>query len=81
MPMITLKVDTPEELEVVAKGGEPLIALCRNEVDNFDRHLRTFGHEYRDGLAKFERLAIEGYLYQKLRGHLTEQAEPDVLPG
>lgn len=81
MPMITLKVDTAEELEVVAKGGEPLIALCRNEVDNFDRKLRAFGHEFSDGLAKFERLAIEGYLYQKLRGHLDEKKEPDVLPG
>ena len=67
-----LKTDkaTPEELEAIAKGGELLRCLCGKEVDLFDAYLRQYGREYADGLAKFERLAIEGYLYQKARGHI-----------
>ena len=67
-----LKTDkaTPEELAALAKGGELLRCLCGKEVDLFDAYLRQYGREYADGLAKFERLAIEGYLYQKVRGHI-----------
>jgi hypothetical protein len=68
--MFRIIVDDPAHQEAVAKGGEPLQVLCRKEVDDFDRHLRQLGGEFADGLAKFERRAIEGYLYQKLRGHI-----------
>jgi len=63
---------TPEELEALTKGGELLRCLCGKEVDLFDAYLRNYGREYAEGLAKFERLAIEGYLYQKVRGRLDE---------
>jgi len=36
--------------------------------------------DYADGLVKIERLAVEGYLYQKLRGHIDEKAAPSHLP-
>lgn len=58
------------------KDPEQLRSLCRDEVDKFDRYLRKYGEEYADGLAKFERLAIEGYLYQKLRGRVDAQNDP-----
>lgn len=66
--------------DVTAKGGESLRSLCQKEVDCFDRYLRAFGQEYSDGLAEWERKVVEGYLYQKLRGHLDEKEEPDGLP-
>ena len=79
--MITITVD--EGLRsAVANGGEPLRDLCRKEVDNFDQYLRKFGEDYRDGLSKFERLAIEGYIYQKLRGRVDNPtSSPTDLPG
>lgn len=68
--MITVKTT---DVEIVAKGGPPLRDLCRKEVDNFDRYLREEAkEEYIGGLSKFEHLAIEGYLYQKLRGRLDK---------
>ena len=68
--MFKLTIEDPELATAAVNGGEPLRILCRKEVDNFDRYLREYGHEYKDGLAKFERSMLEGYLYQKLRGHL-----------
>lgn len=67
MISITLKDEDP----AVANGGQPLRDLCRQEVRNFDRYLREkVGGEYAAGLSRFERLAIEGFLYQKIRGHI-----------
>lgn len=51
----------------------PLRALCQKEVEHFEKVLQEHP-DYRDGLVKIERLAVEGYLYQKLRGHLDEKA-------
>lgn len=55
-----------EQLE----NPELLRSLCRNEVDNFEAYLRSSDPWFRDGLARFERLAIEGYIYQKAKGHI-----------
>lgn len=60
----------------VAKDPDQLRSLCRDEVNKFDQYLRRYGEEYVDGLSKFERLAIEGYLYQKLRGRVDAQNDP-----
>jgi hypothetical protein len=76
-----MKITDAELAQKVAGGGEPLRDLCRQEVENFDRHLRQYGSEYRDGLARFERLVLEGYLYQKLRGHLDQDGSPDLPSG
>jgi hypothetical protein len=80
--MITLTVDDPEAAAAVANGGQQLRDLCQKEVDLFDAYLRSYGKEYAGGLAKFERSAIEGYLYQKIRGRVgSVDVEPDDLPG
>jgi hypothetical protein len=73
---------TAEELEALCNGGGPLRSLCQKEVEIFDQYLRSYGRGYEDGLARFERYAIEGYLYQKIRGHLDEtKAEDTATPG
>lgn len=60
--------------EAAQRGNSgPLRALCRKEVERFEDVLRQHP-DYADGLVKIERLAVEGYLYQKLRGHLDEKA-------
>jgi hypothetical protein len=66
--------------EEAAKGNAgPLRALCRNEVEAFETWIR--GHpDYSDGLVRIERLAVEGYLYQKLRGHIKPSVSPRHLP-
>jgi hypothetical protein len=70
MSEIAFKIEDEEVAASVAMGGQSLRDLCHKEVDLFDKYLRQFGSQYADGLARFERLAIEGYLYQKIRGHL-----------
>jgi len=48
----------------------PLRVLCRKEVEAFEASM-VLHPDYSDGLVKIERLAVEGYIYQKLRGHIT----------
>lgn len=65
-----------------ADGGNsgPLRALCRKEVAAFEQAVRQHP-DYSDGLVQIERLVVEGYLYQKLRGHITHaKAAPRHLP-
>ena len=57
-------------LDSAEKGDpKPLRLLCRNEVAHFEEVIREHP-DYRDGLVQIERLVVEGYLYQKLRGRL-----------
>ena len=80
--MITLTVDDPDVADAVVNGGQQLRDLCHKEVGLFDEYLRRYGKEYAGGLSRFERLAIEGYLYQKIRGRVdSDSKEPDDLPG
>ena len=73
---------TEEEKAALRNGKEPLRVLCRKEVDRFDLYLRTNDHQFSEGLAPFERLVLEGYLYQKVRGHLdASQSSNDVRDG
>jgi len=74
-----------DELELAVstadKGNsEPLRSLCRKEVESFDRYLRSVDPQFREGLAKFERMSIEGYLYQKLRGRFDAKKSQPGLP-
>lgn len=77
-----LSITDPKLRESVADGGQPLIDLCRKEADTFDTYLRECGIPlYEDGLARWEREALTGYLYQKIRGRLEpEKFEPEDLP-
>ena len=64
-----------------AKGNVgPLRLLCRKEVEAFEAAMRQHS-DYADGLVRIERLAVEGYLYQKLRNHIQyAKAAPSHLP-
>jgi len=83
---IELEFDAPQEefdaaVETAAKGNaEPLRSLCRKEVESFEQYLKASDPQFREGLAKFERMSIEGYLYQKLRGHLDAKKSQPGLP-
>ena len=81
MPKIIAKIDGCEsqaEEEALRNGGDPLRTLCRKEVESFSAWLHGWaaslpegapGSEYQEGLAKWERRVVEGYLYQKIKGH------------
>jgi hypothetical protein len=57
-------------LEYADRGkAEPLRSLCQKEVERFERAVSQHP-SYKDGLVVIERRAVEGYLYQKLRGHV-----------
>jgi hypothetical protein len=58
----------------------PLRDLCHKEVTLFEEYLQRADPSFQEGLVHIERLAITGYLYQKLRGHIDAQ-EVKGLPG
>ena len=82
---IELELPFPEEalrtaLEYAEKGkAEPLRSLCQKEVARFERSVAQHP-AYRDGLVVIERRAVEGYLYQKLRGHIDAAPAAHDLP-
>jgi hypothetical protein len=69
-----------EALASAEQGNpSPLRLLCRKEVECFEAAIKQHPH-YADGLVLIERRVIEGYLYQKLRGHLDASTGNDALP-
>jgi len=73
--------DDLEKAKSAAEGGDPgpLRGLCQKETSRFEAMLRQHP-EYSDGLVKIERLAVEGYLYQKIRGHVDATSENSNHP-
>lgn len=71
----------PEEVSSLLAGGDGLKNLCRDAVDTFDRYLRlAVKGDYADGLVRVEKYAIEGYLYQSLRGHIVPEEIESYIP-
>ncbi len=76
-------------LEAEKGNKEPLRALCRKEVERFEAYLREFGaradnhmdHDWVHGLARFEKLVVEGYIYQKVRGHIDATTDQNHAGG
>ena len=52
----------------------PLRSLCQKEVERFEAYLKKSDTWFAEGLAPIEKRVVEGYVYQKLRGHM------DTLP-
>ena len=75
MTKIVLALDgDPSAVEDVLKGGSQLLRdLCRKEVESFDEYLRRVDPQFTDGLSKWESLVVQGYIYQKLKGHIDAQ--------
>lgn len=77
--MLKIVIEDQTLAAEAVKGGDTLRDLCREEVDAFENVMRRHP-DYRDGLARFERFAVEGYLYQKIRGHLDATISTSNLP-
>ena len=67
--MFTLTVEDPKVRQEVDEADASLRLLCRKEADAFDRVLReSHVAVNQDGLAKWERLVLEQFLFLKYRG-------------
>lgn len=56
----------------------PLRLLCRREVGFFERQAMQHP-DYSDGFTRIERFVVEGYLVQKLLGHVdAAPSEGDI---
>jgi hypothetical protein len=78
LPFTEVELKSAQE-EASRGNAGPLRALCRKEVEAFETTIREHP-DYADGLVQIERFAVEGYLYQKLRGHIHAKAAPSHLP-
>ena len=72
--MSDFKLIVGGDQEQVRSDSTYLRDLCQKEALRFDEYLRDVDPQFRDGLARFELLAIEGYLYQKAKGHIDQPA-------
>jgi hypothetical protein len=76
-PLFTMTLEGADQ-ERLTRDPSYLRSLCQKEVSRFVDYVQHEDPQFRDGLAKFERLAIEGYLYQKARGHIDAFHGQDV---
>lgn len=74
--MIRVVIDDPAVAAKLKSGGDDLKDLCRKEVERFHQYLQKFGGDYAEGLTNWEKSVVEGYLYQKIRGHIDEKIPP-----
>lgn len=84
--VIKIPVSSEDELEAAlaaADKGEsgPLRSLCQKEVERFDSYLKRSDPSFHEGLVRIEKLAIEGYIYQQLRGHVDSSSPSRLPPG
>ena len=88
MPKFVLTIDvSPEEMgdhkDVVSlfKDTERLRSLCRKEVERFEQYCTTVDPNFQDGsgFVRIEARIVEGYLYQKLKGHIDAHHESNLL--
>ncbi len=75
MTKIVLALDgDPTAVKELLNGDSKLLRnLCRKEAESFDEYLRQVDPQFKEGLARWELLAVEGYIYQKLKGHIDAQ--------
>lgn len=59
-----------------------LRSLCRKEVQRFEEYVIATDPNFNDGqgFAKFEKNVLEGYLYQKVKGHIDAFHSKDADP-
>lgn len=82
---IQVRVPSEDEFNVAVAAAEkgngvPLRDLCREEVERFEAYLKKSDPWFAEGLVQIEQRAIEGYIYQKLRGHV-DTPPVEGLPG
>lgn len=76
-PNFVLTLENADQ-DQLGKGPSYLRSLCQKEVSRFEEYVRTEDPQFKDGLSRFEKLAIEGYLYQKARGHVDAFHSKDL---
>jgi hypothetical protein len=89
MPKFILSIETsPEEMgdhediESLFRDTEHLRSLCRKEVERFEQYCNATDPSFEDGVGfvRIEARVLEGYLYQKLKGHIDAHHEGNLLP-
>ena len=89
MPKFVLSMEaSPEEMgdhkdiESLFGDTEHLRSLCRKEVERFEQYCTAVDPNFQDGsgFVRIEARAIEGYLYQKLKGHIDAHHKGNLLP-
>jgi hypothetical protein len=82
-PIFRVEPIDPANADIVAKGGDPLRALCRKEAEAFSQWLRENEPNFPDGFFEWERQALHVYLYKKARGldEFAAKATGDLPPG
>lgn len=69
-------------LAAADKGNSgPLRSLCQKEVERFESYLKGVNPDFHEGLVRIEKLAIEGYIYQQIRGHVDRDSPSHLPPG
>jgi hypothetical protein len=69
-----VSLELPEDkLSSALSNPDALRAVCKEEVTRFATYVNTVDPQFKKcPLAKEERAAIEGYLYQKVKGHIDQ---------
>jgi hypothetical protein len=88
MPKFVLAIEvSPEEMgghkdvESLFGDTEHLRSLCRKEVERFEQYCNASDPSFSDGVGfvRIEARVLEGYLYQKLKGHIDAHHEGGLL--
>ena len=74
--LFRVEVTDPTHHETIAKAGDPLKDLCREEANSFSAWLAENEPNFEAGLADWERHAISLYLYKKCRRLDEQEATP-----
>jgi len=71
-----------EDVESLFGDSDLLRSLCRKEVERFERYCNAVDPNFTDGggFVRIEARVIEGYLYQKLKGHIDAHHQKNLLP-
>jgi len=77
--MTDFKMTFEGDPDVLTKGSHQLRSLCLKEVNAFEAYVQKTDPQFKDGLSRFERFAIEGYVYQKIKGNFDADTEENQL--
>jgi hypothetical protein len=71
-----------KDTESLFGDSDLLRSLCRKEVERFEQYVNAVDPNFSDGqgLVRIEARVLEGYLYQKLKGHIDAHHQENLLP-
>ena len=89
MAQFTMTLEVPpeelgdhENIQSAMKNPDVLRSLCRKEVERFERYCNAVDPNFTDGrgFVKIEARILEGYIYQKVKGHIDAYHKKNMLP-